>query len=349
MSTPIRAIVVGGTGYTGAELVRLALGHPALELSGIVGNTTAGQTIAEVLPSLRGVMDGEVAPFDPDTIAKECDVAFCALPHAASAAAVHALRERGLVVLDLSADFRFDDLAVYEEWYGAHPVPERLSEAVYGLVELHRDSLREADLIAVPGCYPTAATLALAPLVDAGLVKSEGLVVDAKSGVSGAGRGLSSSTHFPEVGEGVRAYKAGAHRHGPEIEQELSRLNGSHVGITFVPHLLPMSRGILATCYAQPASASVNAATCTEAARKLYAGSPSVQVLDAGMHPDTLGVRGSNRVHIAYTQEPRSGTLIAMSAIDNLVKGASGQAIQCLNVRFGLEEGAGLEATALWP
>lgn len=349
MSTPIRAAVVGGTGYTGAELVRLALGHPLLELTAVVGNTTAGQQVADVLPSLRGVMAGLVEPFDPDAIAKSCDAAFCALPHAASAEAVNALREHGLVVFDLSADFRFDDLALYEEWYGSHPVPGRLAEAVYGLVELHREALRSADLIAVPGCYPTAATLALAPLVDAGLVKTDGIVVDAKSGVSGAGRGLSASTHFPEVGEGVRAYKAGAHRHGPEIEQELSKLAGSNVGITFVPHLVPMSRGILATCYAQPASASVTPETCTEAARKLYAGSPSVQVLDAGTHPDTLWVRGSNRVHVAYIQEPRSRTLVAMSAIDNLVKGASGQAIQCLNVRFGIDEGAGLEATAQWP
>jgi N-acetyl-gamma-glutamyl-phosphate reductase len=349
MSKAIRATVVGGTGYTGAELVRLALGHPLLQLTGIVGNTTAGQSVADVLPSLRGVMDVAVKPFDPDAIAKECDVAFCALPHAASADAVNALRERGLPVLDLSADFRLDDLALYEEWYGTHPVPSRLSEAVYGLVELHREAIREADLIAVPGCYPTAATLALAPLVEAGLAKTVGLVVDAKSGVSGAGRGLSQSTHFPEVGEGVRAYKAGAHRHGPEIEQELTKLAGSHVGVTFVPHLVPMSRGILATCYAQPVSASVTPAACTEAARQLYDGSPSVQVLDPGTHPDTLWARGSNRAYVAYTQEPRNGTLVAMSVIDNLVKGASGQAIQCLNVRFGLDEGAGLGATSLWP
>ncbi len=345
----IRAIVVGGTGYTGAELVRLALGHPTLELAAIVGNTTAGEPVDKVLPSLKGVMSGDVQPFDPDAIAKNADVAFCALPHAASAAAVSALRERGLPVLDLSADFRFDDLSVYEAWYGKHPVPERLSEAVYGLVELHREELRGADLIAVPGCYPTASTLALAPLIDTGLVKPEGIVVDAKSGVSGAGRGLSSSTHFPEAAEGVRAYKVGAHRHGPEIEQELSRLAGEPVRIAFVPHLLPMSRGILATCYAQPAAKSATAVACTEAARALYEGSPSVYVLDVGEYPDTLWVRGSNRVHLSYAQDPNSGTIVAMSAIDNLVKGASGQAIQCLNVRFGLDEGAGLRATAQWP
>jgi N-acetyl-gamma-glutamyl-phosphate reductase len=346
---PLRAIVVGGTGYTGAELVRLALDHPLLELTAIVGNTTAGQAVADVLPSLRGILDGVVQPFDADAIAKQADVAFCALPHAASAGAVSALRERGLPVLDLSADFRFEDLSVYEAWYGKHPVPERLSEAVYGLVELHREEIRTADLIAVPGCYPTASILALAPLVDSGLIKPEGIVVDAKSGVSGAGRGLSTATHFPEVAEGVRAYKAAAHRHGPEIEQELSLLARAPIQIAFVPHLVPMSRGILATCYARPAAGSVAAGACTEAARALYEGSPSVQVLDEGQHPDTLWVRGSNRVHLAYTQDPNSGTIIAMSAIDNLVKGASGQAIQCLNVRFGFDEGEGLRATAQWP
>jgi N-acetyl-gamma-glutamyl-phosphate reductase len=348
-SKPIRAIVVGGTGYTGAELVRLVLGHPSLELVSIVGNTTAGQAVADVLPSLRGIIEDAVQPFEPDAIAKQADVAFCALPHAASAEAVSALRQRGQRVLDLSADFRFEDLSVYEAWYGKHPVPERLPEAVYGLVELHREELRNADLIAVPGCYPTASTLALAPLVKNGLIRTDGIAVDAKSGASGAGRGVSSATHFPEAAEGVRAYKAGAHRHGPEIEQELSRLAGGPVKIAFVPHLVPMTRGILATCYAQPAGSSVTAAKCVEAARALYAGSPSVHVLDAGQHPDTLWVRGSNRAHVGYVQDRNSGTVIAMSAIDNLVKGASGQAIQCLNVRFGLDEGAGLQAPAQWP
>ncbi|MBW1830392.1 MAG: N-acetyl-gamma-glutamyl-phosphate reductase [Deltaproteobacteria bacterium] len=348
-SKPIRAIVVGGTGYTGAELVRLVLGHPSLELVSIVGNQTAGQAVGDVLPSLRGVVDGVVQTFDPDVIAERADVAFCALPHAASAEAVSALRQRGQKVLDLSADFRFENLSVYEAWYGKHPVPERLPEAVYGLVELHREELRDAELVAVPGCYPTAATLALAPLVKNGLVQSEGITVDAKSGVSGAGRAVSSATSFSETAEGARAYKAGAHRHGPEIEQELSRLAGAPLNITFVPHLVPMTRGILATCYAQPASTSVTAESCTEAARALYAGSPSVHVLDEGQHPDTLWVRGSNRVHVGYAQDRNSGTIIAMSAIDNLVKGASGQAIQCLNVRFGLDEGAGLRAPAQWP
>lgn len=348
-SKPIRVTVVGGTGYTGAELVRLVLSHPSLELAAVVGHKTAGEPIAQVLPSLQGVLDGSVQPFDPDAIANGADVAFCALPHAASAEAVSALRERDLPVLDLSADYRFDDLSVYEAWYGKHPVPQRLSEAVYGLVELHREAIRTANLIAVPGCYPTAATLALAPLIDAGLVKTEALIVDAKSGVSGAGRGLSTATHFPEVAEGVRAYKAGAHRHGPEIEQELSRVAGTSIRVAFVPHLVPMSRGILATCYAQPVADDVTAEACTRAARELYEGSPSVRVLDEGQHPDTLWVRGSNRLLVAYLRDLGSGTIVAMSAIDNLVKGASGQAIQCMNVRFGLDEGAGLQASTQWP
>lgn len=348
-SKPIRTIVVGGTGYTGAELVRLILGHPSVDLVSIVGSSTAGQKVSDVLPSLRGIVDGAVESFEPDAIAEHADVAFCALPHSASADAVGALRERGTVVLDLSADFRFHDLAVYERWYGKHPVPARVSEAVYGLVELHREELRNADLIAVPGCYPTASTLALAPLLKNGLARLDGIVVDAKSGVSGAGRAVSSTTHFSETAEGVRAYKPGVHRHGPEIEQELSRIAGVPVQVTFVPHLLPMTRGILATCYAQASGPDVSAASCVQAARDLYAGSPSVHVLDEGQHPDTLWVRGSNRVHLGYAQDPRSGTLIAMSAIDNLVKGASGQAIQCLNVRFGLDEAEGLGAPAQWP
>ena len=348
-SKPIRTIVVGGTGYTGAELVRLVLGHPSLELVSIVGNTTAGQSVADVLPSLRGIVEGSVKPFEPDAIAQQADAAFCALPHAASAEAVSALRQRGQKVFDLSADFRFEDLSVYETWYGKHPAPERLPEAVYGLVELHREELRTADLVAVPGCYPTASTLALAPLVKSGLIRPNGIAVDAKSGVSGAGRGVSSATHFSETAEGVRAYKAGTHRHGPEIEQELTRLAGVPVKIAFVPHLVPMTRGILATCYAQPVDSSVTAAACVAAARSLYAGSPSVHVLDEGQHPDTLWVRGSNRALVSYTQDHNSGMVIAMSAIDNLVKGASGQAIQCLNVRFGLDEGAGLRAPAQWP
>ena len=220
---------------------------------------------------------------------------------------------------------------------------------MYGLVELHREELRGADLIAVPGCYPTSAILALAPLLRDELIELDPIVVDAKSGVSGAGRVVSATTQFSETAEGVRAYKAGSHRHAPEIDQELSRVAKADLNVTFVPHLLPLTRGILSTCYARPSSSKVSVQACIDSAKRLYADSPSVVVLDAGAHPDTLWVRGSNRVHLAYAMDRNSGALIAMSAIDNLVKGAAGQAIQCLNVRFGFGEGSGLEAPAQWP
>lgn len=346
----IRAVIVGATGYTGAELARLLLGHPGVELTGLVGHSTAGEPIATVLPSLAGLVTGEVVPFDPREIAARADAVFCALPHGASAEKVAALRDAGLVVFDLSADFRLRSLEVYSAWYGTHPAPELLESAVYGLPELYREALRSADLVAVPGCYPTATILPLAPLLRADLLELDGpIVVDAKSGVSGAGRVARPRTHFPEVADGLRAYSiAGRHRHTPEMEQELGRAAGREVRVIFSPHLVPMTRGILSTCYVRP-RAGVTAARCTEVARELYAGSPSVHVLPPGENPDTLWVRGSNRAHISYTDDPRSGWIVAQVAIDNLMKGASGQAVQCLNVRFGLGEGTGLGQPALWP
>ncbi|MBX3247644.1 MAG: N-acetyl-gamma-glutamyl-phosphate reductase [Myxococcales bacterium] len=347
-ASEVRCAVVGATGYTGAELARLLLAHPRLALAQLVGHTKAGRPVDEVLPSLAGLVAGEILDFDPDAIAASCDAAFCALPHGASAPTVAALRERGVVVFDLSADFRLTDAATYEAWYGAHGAPALFGKAAYGLVELHREDLRDAGLVAVPGCYPTVSVLALAPLLRAGLVEPDGLVIDAKSGVSGAGRSPSPATHLPEAAEGFRAYKVGAHRHTPEIEQELSRVAGAPLRVTFTPHLVPMTRGILATAYAQ-AKGEVTADACVEAARGLYAGSPSVHVFSDGRSPDTLWVRGSNRVHLSYHHDARTGRVIAIGAIDNLVKGAAGQAVQAANVRFGFEEGLGLGAPATWP
>jgi N-acetyl-gamma-glutamyl-phosphate reductase len=345
----IRVAVVGATGYTGAELLRLLHTHPLAEVAVVAGHGKAGQRIASVLPSMHGVFTGDVVLADPDAIARDCQVAFCALPHGASAPIVRSLRERGLVVFDLSADFRLKDLGVYREWYGEHAAPELVPGAVYGLCELEREALRNADLVAVPGCYPTASTLALAPLVRAGVLDTSGIIVDAKSGASGAGRGLSESTHFAQLADGFRAYKVGGlHRHTPEIEQTLSALAGKPVRITFTPHLVPMIRGILATAYAQLAP-GVTRERCTELARAMYEGSPSVTVLDPGENPDTSWVKGSNRCFISYTTDPRTGRVIAQSVIDNLVKGASGQAVQCFNLRFGLSEALGLESVGMFP
>lgn len=341
--------VVGATGYTGAELLRLLLGHPGVRIVRVCGQSKAGQPIAEVLPSFAGVLDGDVAPFDAVDVAGAARVAFCGLPHGASAGIVAELRARGVTVLDLSADFRLRDRAVYEATYGAHGAPDRMGEAVYGLVELYRDALRAADLVAVPGCYPTSAILPLAPLLREKLVDPASLIVDAKSGVSGAGRAPKPSTHLPEAAEGIRAYKvAGAHRHVPEIEQELSAAAGTDVRVSFTPHLVPMTRGILTTAYARAAD-GVTAARCTEAARKLYEGSPSVTVLDPGSLPDTLWARGSNRAFVSYHLDARVGRVVALCALDNLVKGASGQAVQSFNVRFGFDEGEALRSTAVWP
>ncbi|MCB9604418.1 MAG: N-acetyl-gamma-glutamyl-phosphate reductase [Sandaracinus sp.] len=349
MTSRPRAAIVGATGYTGAELARLLIAHPYFELGPLVGHSKAGQPIEDVLPSLAGLVPGDVAPFDADTIADAAELAFCALPHGASAPTVAALRERGLPVFDLSADFRLTDADVYHEWYGEHGAPALFGSAVYGLVELHREALRTADLVAVPGCYPTASTLALAPLLASGLIETTGLVIDAKSGVSGAGRSPTASTHLPETAEGFRAYKvAGTHRHTPEIEQELGRVAGTSIRLTFTPHLVPMTRGILATGYAM-AKGDVTVEQCRQAALALYEGSASVHVLSAGKSPDTLWVRGSNRAHVAYHVDRRTGRVLAQAAIDNLVKGAAGQAVQCANLRFGFEESAGLAVPATWP
>jgi N-acetyl-gamma-glutamyl-phosphate reductase len=349
---PVPVSVVGATGYTGSELIRLVLAHPRLSLGPLVGQSNAGRPVADALPSLAGVLppDQRVAPFDPDRLAEAAPVAFCALPHGASAPAVDALRSRGVLVLDLSADFRLADLDEHVRRYGPHGAPDRRGEAVYGLPELHRESLRNADLVAVPGCFPTAAILALAPLLAAGLVHTRGIVVDAKTGASGAGRAVSAATHFSETAEGVRPYKpAGSHRHTPEIIQELTRVAGAPVGLTFTPHLVPMVRGILATCYGTLSAQGTDAATLTAAARERFADAPAVAVLPTGALPGTQAVRGGNRVQLSYAVDPGAGVAVAFAAIDNLVKGAAGQAVQCLNLRLGWPELLGLDAAPVWP
>ncbi len=353
MSAPerVRVAVVGATGYTGAELLRLLLGHPRVEITALCAREKLTPRASAVLPSLAGLFEKPIEPFDADAVAARAAVAFCALPHGASVECVRALRERGVTVLDLSADFRLRDAKVYAQWYGAdHGAPALLDEAVYGLPELHREALRGAKLVAVPGCYPTASALPMLPLLAGGLASADDLVVHALSGVSGAGRTPTASTHFPECSEGARSYKvAGAHRHTPEIEQTLSRVAGSAVTVTFTPTLAPMTRGILSTVYARPAREGLTVDELVREARRYFEGSPSVAVLDPGALPDTLWVRGSNRAHVAYFIDRRAGKIVAQCAIDNLVKGASGQAIQCMNLACGFDEGDGLRAAAMFP
>lgn len=350
----VRVGIVGASGYTGAELVRLVLGHPELELGYLGAREKAGQRLGEALPGTEGIAglsDRRLEAFEPGAASElggRIDVAFTALPHAASARAGAALLEAGIRVVDLSADFRLADAAVYEEWYGEHPAKALLAQAVYGLPELHRAELRGARLIAAPGCYPTSSILPLAPLLAAKLIEPSGIVIDSKSGVSGAGRSAAANTHFPETSEGMRAYKvAGTHRHLPEIEQELSRAAKTPITVVFTPHLAPFSRGILTTAYAR-ARAGTTAEQCRDAAEGQYR-EGLVTVLRDGRLPDTLWVRGSARAHVAYALDERAGVVVAMCAIDNLAKGASAQAIQALNVCLGHPDELGLPQVGTFP
>jgi N-acetyl-gamma-glutamyl-phosphate reductase len=346
-----RVAVIGASGYTGAELLRLLTQHPRVVVTALCAKERVAPTVTDVLPSMHGVLDLPITLFDPDHVASVADVAFCALPHGASIEAVKALHNRGVKVFDLSADFRLRDPATYAHWYGAaHSAQELLPSAVYGLCELNREALVGATLVAVPGCYPTASALALLPLYAAGILQTEvSPVIHALSGVSGAGRTPSASSHFSETAEGARLYKiAGTHRHTPEIEQTLSQTAGAQVTVTFTPTLAPMTRGILSTCYVQP-KAAVAVQDLEDAARRYFARSPSVCVLPAGRLPDTLWVRGSNRAHLGYAVDARANRVITSCAIDNLVKGASGQAIQCMNIALGFDEDEGLRSAALWP
>ena len=356
----LRVGIVGAAGYTGAELLRLIHGHPRLELTFVAARERAGQKLAEAVPSTAGVPrlgDRVLETFDPSnagTLRQRCDVAFLGLPHEASGPAAEALLAAGLVVVDLSAAFRMKEATSYEPWYGHRHATALSQKAVYGLPELHRSELRGARLIATPGCHVTSALLPLAPLLghrgsgDEPLIARDGVVVDTKTGVSGAGRSPSASTHFAETAEGARPYKvAGAHRHTPEIEQELSILAGGSVRVLLTPHLVPMTRGLLSTCYAR-ALPGTTAEACRAAARAFYR-EGLVTVLDGDHLPDTLFVRGSARAHVAYALDVRTGFLVSMCAIDNLARGASAQAVQALNVSRGWPDALGLPEVGLFP
>lgn len=336
----MKVSVIGATGYTGAELVKILLKHPQVEIETVTSQSFANKRISEIYPWLN--TDLVCQELNIDKIALSSSFIFTALPHQASMKIVGELYSKGEKIIDLSADFRFADPLIYEEWYGIpHQKRELLKKAIYGLPELYREKISRAHLVANPGCYPTSSILALAPLVNNDLIKGNSIIIDAKSGVTGAGRALSLATHFPEVNENVRAYQVKGHRHTPEIEEQLSKLAKRKIIITFVPHLIPINRGILSTCYAD-----LKQKTDTKALLKLYQDFYKeelfVEILPQGRFPQTKEVADSNRCRIGITVNERTGKAIIISAIDNLSKGAVTQAVQNMNIMCGFEETMGL-------
>ena len=336
--------VLGATGYTGVELLRLLARHPGVEIAYLSSEQYRDRPASDVYPFLAGVVDGMLRPPDPAAAASAAEVVFTALPHGAAAPLVRDLVGRGVRVLDLSADFRLRDVAVYERWYTKHPAPDLLPQAVYGLPELYRERVRSARLVACPGCYPTGALLGLTPLARAGLL-AEPVVIDAKSGTTGAGRGAKVEQLFAEVNENFRPYGLDGHRHLPEIEQEL-RAAGAAGDPLFVPHLLPVSRGILSTMYVRTGG---DRPPLDAVFAKAYDREPFIVLRGDGPPPELREVRGTNRCAIGWRWDARSRQAVVVTAIDNLCKGASGQAVQCLNLMLGLPEATGLDAPALVP
>ncbi len=342
----MKAGIVGASGYTGAELLRLLAAHPAFEVAVATAHSHAGQAVGAHTPSLAAAYPGLSYDENDPALLDGLDLVFCALPHGESQRIVPELRCRVGVVVDLAADFRLKDAALYPAWYGEeHAAPDLLADAVYGLPELFRGPLAGATLVAAAGCYPTAAGLALAPFVRAGLVETDGLVVDAASGVSGAGRGPKESLHFGTVDENFTAYGLLTHRHTPEMEQIL----GNGATVLFTPHLAPMVRGILATCYSRtlPGSAARSTAAALDLLHAAYDDEPFVVVTDDP--PSTKATAGSNAAHVSARVDPRTGWVVTLCALDNLVKGASGQAIQCANAALGLPETTGLPLAGMFP
>jgi len=343
----IKIGVIGASGYTGADLIRLAARHPALEIAALTANSHAGKQMAEVFPHLSGLKLPTLIKNEEADWAN-IEAVFCGLPHATSQEVILTL-PRHLKVIDMSADFRLRDPQVYATWYGgAHKALDLQGEAVYGLTEHYRDAIRDARLVACPGCYPTAVLTILLPLVSAGLIDASDLIIDAKSGVSGAGRSLKQNILFCEAGEGLSPYGVASHRHAPEIEQELSLAAGKPVIVNFTPHLIPMSRGELCTIYARLAG-KATAADCAAALTARYADEPFVRMAPKSVLPSTQFVRGSNDVMLGVHADRIPGRVILISTLDNLVKGSAGQAIQNLNLMFGLPETQGLEQVALFP
>lgn len=342
----IKAAILGGSGYTGFELLRILGNHPAAQVKTITSRQYKGCKVKEVFPGLSSISN--LTFEDPANFRafSKADIVFSALPHHASMEIAPDILKNGKRVIDLSADFRFKDAKVYEAWYEKHIVKGLLKKAIYGLPELYREKIKHADLVANPGCYPTGAILGLAPAIEAGIIDTNTIIIDSKSGVSGAGRTTSLDTSFAEVNEGFKAYKVGEHRHMPEIEQELSLIAGRDIKVTFVPHLLPVNRGILSTIYAKLKTQNLKVKSQKEwvfdTYKKYYKGEFFVRIMPEGTFPNISQVKGSNFCDIGLKLDERTGRLIIITAIDNLVKGASGQAVQNMNIMFGFPETLGL-------
>lgn len=354
MTKKLRVAIAGASGYAGAELVRLAAAHPAYEITAVTSEKSSGQKVAAVFPSLAGLVSHTFEALAPEALAERADAIFLALPHTKSQDPVALCRKAGKLVVDLSADYRLKDVKAYEQWYQApHTHPEMLNEAVYGLPELHRAAIAKAQLVASPGCYPTAAILQLAPLFANGLVQPGTVVIDAKSGISGAGRSPALPYHFPEAHESLEPYKIGQHRHIPEIEQELSRVlgkTGGHAGavtIAFTPHLVPMNRGILSTAYCK-LNKPMSLPDLRALYRNFYTGERFVRLHEDSV-PNPRYIKGSNYCDIGVYTDQRAGWVVTVAAVDNLVKGAAGQAIQAMNLMMGIAEETGLTAPGVYP
>ena len=336
--------IVGATGYTGVELLRLLVTHPEVEITYVTSRSNAGTRVDAMFPNLRGFIDLEFSDPNTDALA-ECDLVFFATPNGVAMKHTVALLDAGVKVIDLAADFRIKDVDLWSEWYGmTHACPELLEEAVYGLPEINREKVKAANLVANPGCYPTAVTLGLMPLIESGLIDLNNIIADTKSGVSGAGKGANVATLYSEMGESFKAYNVMGHRHQPEIAQTFSLLADKTVDLTFVPHLLPIIRGIHATLYAKP-NDDFDLQSLFE---QRYENEPFVDVLPLGSHPETRSVKTSNMCRIAMHRTPKD-QLVILSVIDNLVKGAAGQAIQNMNLMLGIDEITALNQPALLP
>lgn len=344
----LKVAVVGASGYTGVELIRLLVGHPEVEITSVTSRQHEGLPIDQVFPSLSGFCDLVCEPVDVVAIAEKSDLVFTALPHKSAMEVIPDFLAAGCKVVDLSADYRLKDQAVYEQWYQTHSSPALLQEAVYGLPELFRDEIVSARLVANPGCYPTSIALGLAPLLKNGLIDPATLIIDSKSGTSGAGRGVKQGSLYCEVNEGFKAYGVGSHRHTPEIEQTLSVLAGSPVQVNFTPHLLPVNRGILSTMYATLCEEKSTDELLT-LYQQSYADEPFVRVMPGGELPNVAIVKGTNFCDVGLVSDPRTGRVIVVSAIDNLVKGAAGQAVQNMNLICGFKEQLGLGIVPLFP